>query len=202
MAGGSIYRCEATSVEGFVQQLAVSYVRNGYFFYVTGTTREGKDPRNHRPEAHQPLRRGRLEVHAGPEEEGRRRERALPPAQAVLRAARDLRPASVLRRGTGCHPGRRETPIKYDGYAVSYRAGHACVRIDRGTELNMKAYFADIATKQSAANISRQFRRLPFQPYAPFGLSSSTCSGTSTVGGRRRASRRCQSPPSAGGAGL
>jgi hypothetical protein len=52
-------------------------------------------------------------------------------------------------------------------YAVSYRAGHACVRIDRGTELNMKADFADIATKQSAASISRQFRRLPFQPYAP-----------------------------------
>ena len=39
------YRCEASSVEGFIQQLAVSYVKNGYFFYVTGTIPESKDPR-------------------------------------------------------------------------------------------------------------------------------------------------------------
>ncbi len=38
-----MYRCEATSLEGFVQQLAVSYVGNGYFFYVTGCVPEGKD---------------------------------------------------------------------------------------------------------------------------------------------------------------
>ena len=44
MAERFIYRCEATSVEGFIQQLAVSYVRNGYFFYVTGSVREGRDP--------------------------------------------------------------------------------------------------------------------------------------------------------------
>ncbi len=39
------YRCEATSVAGFVQQLAVSYVRNGYWFYVTGRIPARKDPR-------------------------------------------------------------------------------------------------------------------------------------------------------------
>src|SRR5712692_5511800 len=39
------YRCEATSVVGFVQQLAVAYVGRGYFFYVTGQIPEGKDPR-------------------------------------------------------------------------------------------------------------------------------------------------------------
>ena len=31
-----MYRCEAASVEGFIQQLAVSYVAKGYWFYVTG----------------------------------------------------------------------------------------------------------------------------------------------------------------------
>jgi hypothetical protein len=38
------YRCEATSVAGFVQQLAVAYVGHGYLFYVTGEIPERKDP--------------------------------------------------------------------------------------------------------------------------------------------------------------
>jgi len=38
------YRCVATSVAGFVQQLAVAYVAHGYWFYVTGRVPEGKDP--------------------------------------------------------------------------------------------------------------------------------------------------------------
>ena len=38
------YRCEATSVAGFVQQIAVAYVGHGYWFYVTGQVPAGKDP--------------------------------------------------------------------------------------------------------------------------------------------------------------
>lgn len=38
------YRCVAKSVEGFVRQLAVAYITHGYWFYVTGTIPEGKDP--------------------------------------------------------------------------------------------------------------------------------------------------------------
>ena len=38
------YRCVAISVAGFVQQLAVSYIANGYWFYVTGRIPEHKDP--------------------------------------------------------------------------------------------------------------------------------------------------------------
>ena len=40
------YRCEATSVEGFVQQVAVQYLRHGYWFYVAGSVPAGKDPRS------------------------------------------------------------------------------------------------------------------------------------------------------------
>ncbi|MFO1487666.1 MAG: hypothetical protein U1F65_04230 [Verrucomicrobiota bacterium] len=40
------YRCVATSVAGFVQQLAVGYISNGYYFYVTGVIPEQKDPAN------------------------------------------------------------------------------------------------------------------------------------------------------------
>src|SRR4051812_20068756 len=36
------YRCEAVTVEGFIQQLAVAYVARGYFFYVTGHIPERK----------------------------------------------------------------------------------------------------------------------------------------------------------------
>ena len=38
------YRYVATSVAGFVQQLAVAYVANGYWFYVKGWIPETKDP--------------------------------------------------------------------------------------------------------------------------------------------------------------
>jgi hypothetical protein len=39
------YRCETTSIAGFVQQVAVSYVANGYWFYVAGCVPQGKDRR-------------------------------------------------------------------------------------------------------------------------------------------------------------
>src|SRR5438105_2482186 len=45
MGWGSEYRCEATTVEGFVQQLAVSYLKNRYWFYVPGEVPDGKDPK-------------------------------------------------------------------------------------------------------------------------------------------------------------
>ena len=38
------YRYEAASVTGFVQQLACNYLPHGYWFYVTGSVPEGKDP--------------------------------------------------------------------------------------------------------------------------------------------------------------
>jgi hypothetical protein len=40
-----VNRCEAKSLEGFVQQLAVGLVSRGYWFYVTGWIPERKDPR-------------------------------------------------------------------------------------------------------------------------------------------------------------
>src|SRR5262249_4567587 len=42
VAPGSTYHWEAVSVAGFIQQLAVSYVGSGYWFYVTGRIPEGK----------------------------------------------------------------------------------------------------------------------------------------------------------------
>jgi hypothetical protein len=39
------YRAEATSLTGFVQQIACCYLRHGYWFYVTGHIPAHKDAR-------------------------------------------------------------------------------------------------------------------------------------------------------------
>ncbi|MEQ8212178.1 MAG: hypothetical protein RH917_20430 [Lacipirellulaceae bacterium] len=48
MANRSHYRCVATSIEGFLFQLAVSYVTNGkYYFYVQGSVPSWRTPAEH-----------------------------------------------------------------------------------------------------------------------------------------------------------
>ena len=39
----SRYRRDATSIEGLIQQVALSYLRHGYWWYVTGIVPERKD---------------------------------------------------------------------------------------------------------------------------------------------------------------
>ena len=40
-----MYRCEAVTAVGFVQQLATGYLMHGYHHYVVGELPEGKDPK-------------------------------------------------------------------------------------------------------------------------------------------------------------
>ena len=160
------YRCEAMTLDGFIQQLAVSYLRHGYFFYVTGTIREGKDPRD--------IDRRIIERYGLAISKFTRARRKKSGAASVqyLRHERFF----VLLATHGKHrfydeevgiKDARETPIRYEGYSVSVRAGRSCVRIDRGTYLNLKAYFEEIAAKRSVETLSKQLRGLPFSPYAP-----------------------------------
>jgi hypothetical protein len=167
MRGGFTYRCEATSVEGFVQQLAVSYVRNGYFFYVPGYVREGRDPASI---DRQILERYRMDIskfaRARRKKAGQANLHYLRHGQffvIIATAGKHLffeREANLIR-------DIRRQPVVYEGYSLSYADRRATVRIDRGTELNLRAYFEEVATRYSAAGISRQIRRLPFQPYRP-----------------------------------
>jgi len=39
-----MYRCEASTIEGFIQQIAVSYVRHGYYYYVLGRIPDHSQP--------------------------------------------------------------------------------------------------------------------------------------------------------------
>jgi hypothetical protein len=160
-----MYRCEATSVEGFVQQLAVSYLGNGYWFYVVGEVPEGKDPRR----VDEKLVT-RYQIDLSKWARARRKRAGLANLQ-YLRFGRFF----VLLATHGAHRffeeasvrDARRTPIRFRGYSVSYRGGHPHVRIEQEEYKRLKAYFLDLAPHRSAERLAGELARLPFEPYAP-----------------------------------
>src|SRR5947209_15578562 len=124
------YRCEAVSVEGFIQQLAVAYVARGYFFYVTGHIPERKDPH----EVDEKLV-GRYHIELSKWARARRKQAG----QANIQYLRH-EDFFVLLATHGEHPFFKEEAqnvrdvrrhaIQYAGYAVGFRGGHVQVRID------------------------------------------------------------------------
>jgi hypothetical protein len=178
------YRCEATSVAGFVQQLAVSYIGRGYFFYVRGEIPEKKDPRI--------IDENIIEKYGiaiGKTARARRKASGFANIQ-YLRYERSF----LLLATHGQHPffdkegslirDAREYPVKFAGYAVSFRNGHPHVRIEQRQFLELKAYFADIAVHRRAATIEVIITTLPFEPYAP--VRSQLCGILREVNRRRR----------------
>ena len=162
-----MYRCEATSAEGFVQQLAVSYLGNGYWFYVVGEVPEGKDPR--RVDEKLIARYG---IDLSKWARARRKRAGLANLQ-YLRFGRLF----VLLATHGEHPffeeeassvrDARRTPIRFRGYSISYRNGHPHVRIEQDEYNRLKAYFLDVALHRSAERLGGELGRLPFESYAP-----------------------------------
>lgn len=61
----------------------------------------------------------------------------------------------------------RRVPFKLGGYSVSYRNGHASVRIDQETYGRRKVYLTDLAPRRSVEAMVEGFRMLQFEPYAP-----------------------------------
>src|SRR3954452_23600511 len=118
------YRCEATSVSGFIQQLAVGYVGRGYYFYVVGQIPEGKDPRRTDEKLIE-----KYGIDIG--KTARASRKAL--GRANVQYLR-FRNNFVLLATPGEHEffdseagqirDAREMPIKLFGYAVSSRNGH------------------------------------------------------------------------------
>jgi hypothetical protein len=170
---GNVYRCEATSIEGFVQQLAVSYIANGYWFYVTGSIPQAKEPRT--VDAKLIAQFG---VDVSRWTRCRRKRAGLANVQ-YLRHDRFF----VVLATHGDHPffaaeaprlrDVREHPVHFAGYAIGCRRGrdgrryHASVRISRKRHRALKARFAAIAVQRSADELGRELRGLPFSPYAP-----------------------------------
>ena len=161
------YRCEATTVAGFIQQIAVAYVGHGYIFYVTGEIPEKKDPR-----AVDERIIEKYGIAVGKTARARRKAAGLANLQYIR-----FRRRFVLLATPGKHAffeaernhlrDAREVPIKVCGYAISYREGHPHVRIEQKHYLGLKSYFSDIAVHRSKESLEAELRRLHFEPYAP-----------------------------------
>ena len=167
------YRCVATSVAGFVQQLAVAYVAHGYWFYVTGWIPPGKAPEDVDRKL---IDRYGIDVSKWT----RCRRRKL--GQAKIQYLR-YGEFFVLLATHGEHPffaaeGKRVKdiriePLYFMGYSIGARPArggqswHGSVRIDRTAFRERKAYFQSIALFHSVEDIVAALRRIEYEPYAP-----------------------------------
>lgn len=161
------YRCETTSVEGFVQQVAVQYLRHGYWFYVAGSVPAGKDPW-----AIDRKLIAKYSIVASSKERTRRKRAGLANLHYIRHGRFFLLMASHGRHrffddeGGQIRDVRRQ-PIKFAGYAISHRNGHACVRIEQREYEQHKAWLVDLACRRSADAIAAEFRTTRFVPYRP-----------------------------------
>ena len=165
------YRCVATSVQGFIQQVAVSYVMHGYVFYVSGVVPPGKDLEK--------VDRKLLELYDIQRSRAARSRRKMC-GQANVQYIRHER-FFVLLATRGAHEffakekfrDIRRQPLRYAGYSVSLRYStftrkwHPSVRIDREEYLTLKARFEDLACRRSVDALGEEFRGIRFEPYAP-----------------------------------
>lgn len=173
------YRAIATSVEGFVQQIACCYLRHGYHFYVLGRIPPAK---NAESIDHKLIQKYRIDVS---ESTRARRKKS---GQANLQYIRHESTFAILAT-KGENPffeeesnlirDIRRIPLKYAGYSISYKPGgrtkegkqdtkwHAHVEMDRNQFLELRAWFADRALRESAERMALAFYQLPIAPYAP-----------------------------------
>jgi hypothetical protein len=172
------YRYAATSVEGFVQQLAVAYVQHGYWFYVTGTIPTGKDPA-----AVDRKLADQYGLAISKWARARRKREGLANVH-YLRCDRFF----VLIATKGLHEFRqrearaikdiRRVPITFAGYSIGCRRGmdrrwHASVRMHQNTYREHKAYLLEMASHRSARSMASALQRgLSFEPYAPIRRQS------------------------------
>ena len=178
------YRCEATSIQGFIKQFAVTYVgRCRCFFYVTGVVSQRLSPAEHdrRMIAKYGLNISRFT-------RSRRKRAGHAPVHYlrygdfwVLLCGAGRHKFFELQAGYDRETGQRisqysdirQKPAKvwFDwrgerlAYSIAYANGKARVQIERSSYLQLKAYFLDRATKASVAELIDCFWQVPFEPY-------------------------------------
>ena len=161
------YRCEAKSIEGFIQQLAVGLVCRGYWYYVTGWIPKRKDPR-----AVDAKLTNRYGIELTKSSRMRRKQAGRANVQ-YIRIGRFF----VLIATEGVHLFResegelvrdlRRAPLIFGSYSISYRQSKACVRIDEETFRMLKAAFVRSALRMDERRLASHFAALPFEPYGP-----------------------------------
>jgi len=162
-----MYHAEATSIAAFVQQLAVSYLANGYWFYVCGVVPANKDPRVVDAKL---VDRYRIDISKWARV---RRKRAGLANVHYLRFERTF----FLLATHGLHRffeeerntfrDARRVPIRFQGYSISFRGGHAHVRIAQDRFQELKSYFTEQATRRTKEVLEEELSGIPFEPYAP-----------------------------------
>ena len=173
------YRAEATSVEGFIQQIACCYLRHGYWFFV-----QGRITKNKSPESIDKKLIEKYGINVSESTRARRKKAGRANLQYIRHES-----TFVIMATKGEHRffqeeakairDIRRVPIRYAGYSVSYKPGgrkkdgsrddkwHAHVAIDREQYLCLRAWFADRAHRESAKKLALAFYQLPIAPYAP-----------------------------------
>jgi hypothetical protein len=165
------YNYEATTVAGFVQQLAVAYLGHGYWFYVTGHVPSGKDPR-----AVDTKLLEKYGIGISKWARARRKRSGLANCH-YLRFDHFF----VLLASYGQHPffegeehfkDARQEPIRFAGYSISVKRGvdgrlHPSVRIHPESYRELRAHLVERAVHRTADALAGELRRVPFEPYAP-----------------------------------
>jgi hypothetical protein len=159
------YLCEAASPAAFVQHLGATLLRNGYVFYVTGVV-----PKKRQPHEVDAKMVGKYGITASKFTRARRKRAGLPNAHYLRHGDFWVCLVTAGHQQFFAEEGKavrdaRETPIKYEGYAVGFYEGKPSIRLDEGTYLNLRAHLEDIATKRSASSLGKMIYNLPFRPY-------------------------------------
>ena len=161
------YRCVATSLEGFIQQLAVSYVGRGYWFYTTGQIGPEKNPTDVDDKLVE-----KYDITTKKWVRARRKSQGLANMQYIRFGSFFVLLATegehiFKERERGQIRDARRNAIKFGGYQIAFRNGHVQVRIDDETYQLLKAYYVDLAIRRRKEFMIEQFYRFPFEPYAP-----------------------------------
>ena len=187
------HRYIAASVEGVVQLIAASYLRHGYYWYVTGQI-----PKHKTSTIVDEKLIDKYQINITDWERSRRKKAGIANAQYVR-----LDRWFVLMVTEGHHPLKQTTdqggegnqlkdvrryPIRIGGYSISYRRQgegqksgritegesakpdvryRAHVRIDEKTYSSLKARFESLAVHRNADTLLSEFQQLPFARYAP-----------------------------------
>lgn len=173
------YRAEATSIEGFVQQIACCFLRHGYVFYVTGVV-----PQHKSPAAVDEKIIAKYGIDISEATRSRRKKVGYANLQ-YIRYERFFAIFATPGEHRFFHEERdairdiRQIPLKFAEYSISYRRGgrtrkgevdhrwHAHVQIERRRYLDLKEHFIRLAQRPSPEPAALGFYYLQIEPYAP-----------------------------------
>jgi hypothetical protein len=164
------YRCEAVSVEGFVQQLACNLINKGYWHFVSGTIPSKKDPTS--------IDAKLIELYGldvSKWTRSRRKAKGLANV-AYLRHGRFF----VLLATMGEHllferesyvRDIRRQPIRFHGYSIGCGKGsdgryHSSVRISDEAFATIRARMLELAVRRTPDALLAELESIPFVPYA------------------------------------